>query len=94
MLIPRIAIIDTVMSSPKEVIIIAIGPLHTLSAAITREPRILSHAKLITQQGHFALDKDVDRFPGYNIVCGIKEAHHVLRAGLCYLFGFKIASFC
>jgi len=74
------AIVDTVMSSKQDVVILSIGTLHNISEAISREPEILSRSIFVGQHGHFALDPKYTRFTGWNIQCGLKEALHVLNS--------------
>jgi inosine-uridine nucleoside N-ribohydrolase len=45
------AMIDTIMSSPQPVTLIAIGPMPNVAAALTREPRIAQKARLVGMYG-------------------------------------------
>jgi inosine-uridine nucleoside N-ribohydrolase len=45
------ALVDTVMSSPEPVTIIAIGPMPNVAAALEREPRIAARARLVGMYG-------------------------------------------
>ena len=47
------AMIETIMSSPVPVTIIAIGPLPTVAAALEREPRIARNARFVGMHGSF-----------------------------------------
>ncbi|MBE7502490.1 MAG: nucleoside hydrolase [Verrucomicrobiales bacterium] len=45
------AIIDTIMTSPQPVTVIAVGPLPNIAAALTREPRIAGKARFVGMHG-------------------------------------------
>jgi inosine-uridine nucleoside N-ribohydrolase len=45
------AIIDTIMTSPTPVTLICIGPMPTVAAALSREPRIASRARFVGMDG-------------------------------------------
>lgn len=45
------AIIDTIMKSPKQITLVAVGPLPNIGAALTREPRIAKKAKFVGMHG-------------------------------------------
>jgi inosine-uridine nucleoside N-ribohydrolase len=45
------ALIDTIMDSPKPIVVIAVGPLPNIAAALKREPRIAEKARFVGMQG-------------------------------------------
>ena len=45
------AIIDTIMKSPRPVIVIAVGPLQNIAEALKREPRIAERARFVGMHG-------------------------------------------
>jgi inosine-uridine nucleoside N-ribohydrolase len=45
------AIIDTIMSSPEPVTLIAVGPVQNIAAALAREPRIAQKARFVGMHG-------------------------------------------
>jgi inosine-uridine nucleoside N-ribohydrolase len=49
------ALIDTIMSSPKPIKLIAVGPLPNVAAALEREPRIAQKAEFVGMHGSIRL---------------------------------------
>ena len=49
------AIIDTIMSSPEPITLIAVGPLPNVAAALKREPRIAEKARFVGMHGSVRL---------------------------------------
>ncbi len=49
------ALIDTILSSPEPVILIAIGPVPNVAAALAREPRITQKARFVGMHGSVRL---------------------------------------
>ena len=49
------AIVDTVMSSPEPVTLIAIGPVPNVAAALAREPKIAERARFVGMHGSVRL---------------------------------------
>jgi inosine-uridine nucleoside N-ribohydrolase len=45
------ALIDTIMSSPEPITLLAIGPVPNLAAALSREPRIAERARFVGMHG-------------------------------------------
>lgn len=45
------AMIDTIMSSPRQVTVLAVGPVSNLAEALRREPRITERARLVVMGG-------------------------------------------
>lgn len=76
------AMIDTIMSSPKPVTIIAIGPLPNIAAALEREPNIVKKARFVGMQGSIYRGYGEKSKPEkeYNIVSFIKASQTVFTA--------------
>jgi inosine-uridine nucleoside N-ribohydrolase len=49
------ALIDTIMTSPEPITVIAVGPLPNIAEALMREPRIAGKARFIGMQGSIRL---------------------------------------
>jgi inosine-uridine nucleoside N-ribohydrolase len=45
------AVIDRIMNSPSPIVVIAVGPLSNIAAALEREPRIAEKARFVGMQG-------------------------------------------
>jgi inosine-uridine nucleoside N-ribohydrolase len=77
------ALIDTIMNSPEQITLIAVGPLPNIAAALQREPRIAEKAKFVGMhgsvrrgyEGRAEIDKE------YNVVTFAKDAQKVFAAG-------------
>ncbi len=52
------ALVEAIMGSPEPVTIVAIGPLPNIGAALEREPRIASRARLVGMHGSIRLGYD------------------------------------
>lgn len=76
------AIIDTIMSSPETITILALGPVPNLAAALQREPRIVEKAKIVgmhgsIREGRFGSPKII---PTYNVMIQTKACQMVFEA--------------
>lgn len=77
-------IIDTVMSNPGEITLVAIGPLTNIAACLIREPRIAQNVKEIVIMGGVTRLGDNGmhmRIVEHNIVCDPEAASLVFRSG-------------
>jgi len=76
------AIIDTIMNSPTRVILIAVGPLPNISAALQREPRIAEKASFVGMHGSVYLGYGGKDKPDaeYNVAQNAKAAQQVFTA--------------
>ena len=76
------AIIDTIMSSPKPITVIAVGPLPNIAAALKREPRIAQKARFVGMHG--SVRKGYGGSPKisaeYNVRADAKACQAVLSA--------------
>lgn len=76
------AIIDTLMSSPRQVTIIAIGPCPNLAEALRRKPQIAQHAKLVGMFGSIRIGYDGAQTPTaeWNVKADPRACRAVLSA--------------
>jgi inosine-uridine nucleoside N-ribohydrolase len=76
------ALIDAIQQSPQPMTVIAIGPLHTLAAALDREPAIAGKAMLVGMQGSVRKGYGGGKTPAaeYNVAANVKAAQKVLSA--------------
>jgi inosine-uridine nucleoside N-ribohydrolase len=76
------AIIDTIMNSPTRVILIAVGPLPNISAALKREPRIAQKASFVGMHGSVYLGYSGKDKPDaeYNVAQNAEAAQRVFTA--------------
>ena len=76
-------IIDTIMKSPKPVMLVAVGPLPNIASALEREPRITGKAGFVGMHGSIRRGYDGRGKPSaeYNVKAFAKEARKVLSAG-------------
>ena len=72
------AIIDTIMTSPKQVTLIGIGPAPNIAAALKREPRIAEHARFVGMDGSVLLGYDGAKQPCAE--WNVKADPHALQA--------------
>ncbi len=76
-------IIDTVLSNPGEISLVAIGPLTNIALAIRREPRIVEAIpELIIMGGAIRVGGNTTPLAEYNIYCDPHAAHIVFHSGL------------
>jgi len=76
-------IIETVLASPGEITIVAIGPLTNLALAIRLEPKIVPAIKHVVSMGgaiHFP--GNVTALAEFNVWCDPHAAHIVYHAGM------------
>ena len=76
------ALIDAIQQSPQPMTVIAIGPLHTLAAALDREPAIAGKAMLIGMQGSVRKGYGGSKTSAaeYNVAANVEAAQKVLSA--------------
>lgn len=76
------ALIDTIMSSPTRVTLIALGPLPNVAEALKREPRIAEKADFVGMHGSVFLGYGGKSTPDaeYNIVKDVEAAKKVFTA--------------
>jgi inosine-uridine nucleoside N-ribohydrolase len=76
------AMIDTIMSSPEPITLIAIGPLSNVAAALEREPNIAKKARFVGMQGSIRRGYGEKSKPQkeYNVVSFIKASKTVFSA--------------
>lgn len=76
-------IIRTVMASPGEIDLLAIGPLTNVALAMVKEPRLASSLKHLTIMGGVVRDYGSLDLPvaEHNIRCDPEAAHIVLSSG-------------
>jgi inosine-uridine nucleoside N-ribohydrolase len=76
------AIIDTIMKSPAQVTLIAVGPMPNVAAALEREPRIARRARFVGMHGSVRLgyggSKKVS--PEYNVRADVPACQKVFTA--------------
>jgi len=77
------AMIDTIMNSPKQITLIAVGPLPNVAEALKREPNIAKKAKFVGMQGsvHRGFRGSPRPEPEYNVKTFIKASQVVFSAG-------------
>jgi inosine-uridine nucleoside N-ribohydrolase len=75
------AIIDTIMSSPTRVTLIAVGPLPNIAEALKREPRIAEKADFIGMHGSVYVGYGKDKPDAeYNVKADVEAAKRVFTA--------------
>ncbi len=76
------AIIETVMSAPGPVTLIAVGPLPNIAAALRREPRIAQKIRFVGMHGSVRRGYDGSPEPAaeWNVVCDIPSCQQVFAA--------------
>ncbi len=57
------AIVDAIMNSPEPVTVIAIGPMPNIAAALKREPRIATRARIVGMDGSVRVGYDGSKTP-------------------------------
>ncbi|MGC8744716.1 MAG: nucleoside hydrolase [Verrucomicrobiia bacterium] len=76
------AIIDTIMNSPEKVILVCIGPLPNIAAALEREPRIAEKARFVGMHGSvrkgYGGSKDISA--EWNVKADVKACQKVFTA--------------
>jgi len=77
------ALIDTIMNSPEQITVIAVGPLPNIAAALQREPRIAEKAEFVGMHGSvrrgYEGRKEISK--EYNVVTFVKDAQKVFTTG-------------
>ena len=76
------ALIRTIMDSPEEVTVIAIGPLTNIAEALEREPNIVKKSRLVAMAGNVRKgfgDSKVP-IPEYNVKIDVKSAKKVFTS--------------
>jgi len=77
------ALIDTIMNSPEQITVIAVGPLPNIAAALQRQPRIAEKTKFVGMHGSvrrgYEGRPEIDK--EYNVVTFAKDAQKVFTAG-------------
>lgn len=75
------AIIDTIMSSPTHVTLIAVGPLPNIAEALKREPRIAEKADFVGMHGSIYTGYGKDKPDAeYNVKADVEAAKKVFSA--------------
>ncbi len=76
------AMIDTIIKSPKQITLIAVGPLPNVAAALEREPNIAKNARFVGMHGSVRRGYGGKTQPQreYNVVSFIKPAQKVFTA--------------
>lgn len=76
------AIIDLIEKSPQPVTIIAVGPLHTLAAALERRPEIAGKADFVGMHGcvRRGFGNSKVPIPEYNVKINVPASRKVLSA--------------
>src|SRR5690348_16241780 len=75
-------IIEKVMAAPKEITLVAIGPLTNIALALRQEPRIVEHVQEVVIMGGALLVPGNDTPAAeFNIYVDPQAAHIVLHAG-------------
>ena len=73
------ALIETIMSSPERITVIAVGPLPNIAAALKHEPRLAEKAKFVGMHG--SVRRGYEGRPEinkeYNVVTFVKDAQKV-----------------
>jgi inosine-uridine nucleoside N-ribohydrolase len=74
------AIIDVINQSPRPVTVISVGPLHTMAAALERDPQIAAKACFAGMYGGVRRGYGEKVQPEYNVVANVPAARKVLSA--------------
>jgi purine nucleosidase len=76
-------IIETILSNPGEISLVAIGPLTNIAMAIRREPRLVGAVQeVIIMGGAIRAGGNTTPLAEYNIYCDPHAAHIVFHSGL------------
>jgi purine nucleosidase len=76
-------IIDTVLSNPGEITLVAIGPLTNIALAVRREPRIVDAVReVFIMGGAISVGGNTTPLAEYNIYCDPHAAYIVFHSGL------------
>jgi purine nucleosidase len=76
-------IIETVLSNPGEISLVAIGPLTNIALAVRREPRIVEAVReVIIMGGAIRVGGNTTPLAEYNIYCDPHAAYIVFHSGL------------
>lgn len=75
-------IIDTIMQSPGEISLVAIGPLTNVALAVRREPRLVERVReVVIMGGALRVPGNMTPSAEFNIVVDPHAAHVVFHAG-------------
>ncbi len=76
------AIVDVIMNSPEPVTVIAIGPMANVAAALKREPRIATRARIVGMDGSVRLGYGGSKIPGaeWNVKADVAAARECFTA--------------
>jgi inosine-uridine nucleoside N-ribohydrolase len=76
------ALVDAVDAAGSEVTVVALGPLTTVAAALTRRPTIAERARLVGMHGSLRLGYQGGRgpVPEYNVATDVDAARQVFSA--------------
>jgi len=77
------ALIDTIMNSSEPIVVIAVGPLPNIAAALQREPQIAEKAKFVGMHGSVrrGYEGRAEISKEYNVVAFVKDAQKVFTTG-------------
>lgn len=76
-------LIDTIMSSPGEITLLAVGPLTNIAYSIRREPRIIKAVRdVITMGGAIRHPGNATPLAEYNVFVDPHAAHIVYHSGM------------
>ena len=76
-------IIETVLSNPREITLVAIGPLTNIAMAVRREPRLVEAIpEVIIMGGAIRVGGNTTPLAEYNTFCDPHAAHIVFHSGL------------
>jgi inosine-uridine nucleoside N-ribohydrolase len=75
------ALIDLLEASPRPIVVLSVGPSHTVAAALERKPSIASKAVLVGMQGGVRKGYDGGKVCAeYNVKANVPAAQKVLSA--------------
>ncbi len=76
------ALVDTIMASDGQVVLLTIGPLTNIALALKKEPRIASRARVVTMLGSVRVGYDGQHnpVPEYNVAQDVAACQAVFAA--------------